>query len=63
MKYIVKSLESVWGRRVINNYVEADSADEAIEAFNNEDIEDYDVCDEDVESDVEEILEVKPYNE
>lgn len=63
MKYIVKTLESVFGRRVINNYVEADSADKAIEAFNNGDIEDYDIYDEDVESDVEKILEVKPYNE
>lgn len=63
MKYIVKSLESVWGRRVVNNYVEADSADEAIEVFYNGDVEDYDVYDEDVECDVEEILEVKPYNE
>ena len=51
------------GRRVVDNYVEADSADEAIEALKNGDIEDYDIYDEDVESDIEEILEVEPYNE
>ena len=63
MKYIVRTLESVMGRRVVDNYVEADSADEAIEALKNGDIEDYDIYDEDVESDIEEILEVEPYNE
>lgn len=63
MKYIVRTLESVMGRRVVDNYVEADSEEEAIEVFKNGDVEDYDIYDEDVESDVEEILEVKPYNE
>lgn len=63
MKYIVRTLESVMGHRVIDNYVEADSKEEAIKAFKYGDVEDYDVYDEDVECDVEEILEVKPYNE
>lgn len=63
MKYIVRTLESVMGRRVVDNYVEADSEEEAIEVFKSGDVEDYDIYDEDVESDVEEILEVKPYNE
>ena len=51
------------GRRVVDNYVEADSEEEAIEVFKSGDVEDYDIYDEDIESDVEEILEVKPYNE
>lgn len=51
------------GRRVVDNYVEANSEEEAIEVFKNGDVEDYDIYDEDVESDVEEILDVKPYNE
>ena len=63
MKYIVRTLESVMGHRVIDNYVEADSKEEAIKVFKYGDVEDYDVYDEDVECDVEEILEVKPYNE
>lgn len=63
MKYIVRTLESVMGRRVVDNYVEANSEEEAIEVFKSGDVEDYDIYDEDVESDVEEILEVKPYNE
>lgn len=63
MKYIVRTLESVMGRRVVDNYVEADSKEEAIKAFKYGDVEDYDVYDEDVECDIEEILEIKPYNE